>query len=247
MSDSVMAALGRASGEGPSRRSAPAPRQPSGGRPTGWSRRGGFYGRGVFRRHGDRRARPHGARRRRGMSVETARRTGRRRQVVPEPPGARWARLDSALPRVNHERVVPLTVAPGRAALDAIGDRYRALVVAQADLGLRIGSCSASAWGDWDAGMVGSLPASCCRQGEAPGRHQTAQLAAITTLRCCWPLVSRWWRNAERLGHDTSKLVLDTSATFSPTAMSHPASHRRGVGHVAASPVHSATAQGRPE
>ena len=43
------------------------------------------------------------------------------------------------LPRHERERVVPLTVAQGRALAGAIGNRYRALVLVQAGLGLRVG------------------------------------------------------------------------------------------------------------
>lgn len=43
------------------------------------------------------------------------------------------------LPRVDRERIVPLTIEQVGAVVDNIGDRYRAMVVAQAGLGLRIG------------------------------------------------------------------------------------------------------------
>ncbi|AEA23128.1 integrase family protein [Pseudonocardia dioxanivorans CB1190] len=43
------------------------------------------------------------------------------------------------LPRAEKERLVPLTVAQVELLVDAIGDRYKAMVVAQAGLGLRIG------------------------------------------------------------------------------------------------------------
>ena len=44
-----------------------------------------------------------------------------------------------SLPRVERERIVPLTVDQVAAIRDRIGPRYRAMVVAQAGLGLRIG------------------------------------------------------------------------------------------------------------
>lgn len=43
------------------------------------------------------------------------------------------------LPRVERERVVPLTVAQVASLVEAIGDRYKAMVVVQAGCGLRIG------------------------------------------------------------------------------------------------------------
>lgn len=43
------------------------------------------------------------------------------------------------LPRVERERIVPLTIKQVGAVVDKIGDRYRAMIVAQAGLGLRIG------------------------------------------------------------------------------------------------------------
>ncbi len=55
-------------------------------------------------------------------------------RVVPASPFQRIA-----LPRVERDRVVPLTVAQVAEVVEHIGDRYRAMVVAQAGLGLRIG------------------------------------------------------------------------------------------------------------
>lgn len=43
------------------------------------------------------------------------------------------------LPRVERERIVPLTIEQVGTVVDEIGDRYRAMIVAQAGLGLRIG------------------------------------------------------------------------------------------------------------
>lgn len=43
------------------------------------------------------------------------------------------------LPRVERERIVPLTVDQVRALAEQIGDRYRAMVLTQAGLGLRLG------------------------------------------------------------------------------------------------------------
>jgi integrase len=44
-----------------------------------------------------------------------------------------------AMPRVERERIVPLTVDQVAAVVDVIGAQYKAMVVAQAGLGLRIG------------------------------------------------------------------------------------------------------------
>jgi len=44
-----------------------------------------------------------------------------------------------ALPRVERERIIPLTVDQVSALADGIGDRYRAMVITQAGCGLRIG------------------------------------------------------------------------------------------------------------
>ncbi|MGQ0479712.1 MAG: tyrosine-type recombinase/integrase [Pseudonocardia sp.] len=44
-----------------------------------------------------------------------------------------------ALPRIERERIVPLTVEQVLAIVEAIGERYRAMVITQAGLGLRIG------------------------------------------------------------------------------------------------------------
>jgi hypothetical protein len=49
------------------------------------------------------------------------------------------------LPRVERDRIVPLTVEQVDELADVIGDRYRAMVVAQAGLGLRIGELLACA------------------------------------------------------------------------------------------------------
>ncbi|MCE3551273.1 site-specific integrase [Pseudonocardia sp. RS11V-5] len=52
---------------------------------------------------------------------------------------ARAARERAGTPRVEQDRIVPLTVDQVDAIVDVIGDRYKAMVVAQAGLGLRIG------------------------------------------------------------------------------------------------------------
>jgi integrase len=44
-----------------------------------------------------------------------------------------------ALPRVDRERIVPLTVDQVRTLADAVGERYRAMVLVQAGCGLRLG------------------------------------------------------------------------------------------------------------
>jgi len=55
-------------------------------------------------------------------------------RLVPANPFARLT-----LPRVERERVVPLTVAQVAAIVDAVGDLYKAMVITQAGLGLRLG------------------------------------------------------------------------------------------------------------
>jgi len=111
-----MVASVEASGEGPSRRSAPPTAatvraQADWLESTWW-----FYGRGVFAGHGDRRARPHG-RRRRGMSVETAAglagvdKSFLSRLERGGPPGL------GAPPALNHEAGSSAHRRPGRAAL----------------------------------------------------------------------------------------------------------------------------------
>jgi integrase len=53
-------------------------------------------------------------------------------------------------PSADRERVVPLTVDQVRALADAIGGKYRAMVLVQAGLGLRIGELLALQLGDVD-------------------------------------------------------------------------------------------------
>lgn len=122
-------------------------------------------------------------------------------------------------------------------------------MVAQADLGLRIGELlGLQRGGDWDAGDGGVyFPRRAVAKAKLPAGtkpHSLRHHYASVLLAAGESVVA----DAERLGHDSAKLVLDTYGHLLPDREEHT---RRAIDDawatLAASPVHSATAQGRPE
>jgi len=153
-----------------------------------------------------------------------------------------------SLPRAERERIVPLTVAQVKALAGAMPPRCKAMVIAQAGLGLRVGELLALRIEDVDflrrTGFHGAMktmaPASLLQQSTGLICLVPPPMTFGTTMRrCCWLPGNRWlrWRSvsAMRTRHSCSPHM----GTYCPTARTVRAARSKTRGSV--------TDQGRTE